>query len=121
MLFSLKAQRLVQLALCNTLLQPSPGMTDQLWDLRYKLLANLIDSLTADFQRLGRLSSQPPEQHAHPVIKSTLKLLGDLVKHMQSESSHTKKLLYSVIQVSVHTLITLFPHPCHTIPLQTNT
>ncbi|PNF22047.1 Exportin-6 [Cryptotermes secundus] len=104
-----EAQRLVQLALCNTLLQPSPGMTDQLWDLRYKLLANLIDSLTADFQRLGRLSSLPPEQHAHPVITSTLKLLGDLVKHMQSESSHTKKLLYSVIQGSVHQTLSVFP------------
>jgi hypothetical protein len=81
-------------------------MTDQMWDLRHKLLANLIDSLTADFQRLGRLSSQPPEQHTHPVIISTLKLLGDLVKHVQSDSSHTKKLLYSVIQVCDHTLIT---------------
>jgi hypothetical protein len=105
MLFCLKAQRLVQLALCNTLLQPSPGMADQLWDLRHKLLASLIESLTADFQRLGRLSSQAPDEHAHPIITSTLKLLGDLIKHMQSESSHTKRLLYSVIQVCVHTCV----------------
>jgi hypothetical protein len=68
------------------------------------------------------LSSQPPEQHAHPVITSTLKLLGDLVKHMQSESSHTKKLLYSVIQVCVHTLIGWLQYIMfHTIPMQTNT
>jgi len=105
MLFSVKAQRLVQLALCNTLLLPSPSMTDQLWDLRHKLLANLTDSLTADFQRLGCLSTQHSEQQGRAIITSTLKLLCDLVKHMQSESSHTKKLLYSVIQVCVHNWI----------------
>ena len=97
----MKAQRLVHLALCNTLLLPSPGMNDQLWDLRHKLLASLLGSLTSDFQRLG-CSTQPPEQQARPIITSTLKLLGDLVNHIQSESSHSKKLLYSVIQVSKH-------------------
>ncbi|PSN44667.1 hypothetical protein C0J52_15740 [Blattella germanica] len=100
-----EARRLVQLALCNTLLLPSPGMTDQLWDLRHKLLASLLDSLTSDFQRLGR--SVTPQ--AHPIIISTLKLLGDLVEHMQSESSQSKKLLYSVIQGNVHQTLSLFP------------
>lgn len=104
-----EAQRLVQLALCNTLLLPSPGMTDQLWDLRHKLLVNLIDSLTSDFRNLGHLSTQPPEQQAYPIITSTLKLLGDLVKHMQSENSHTKKLLHSVIQGNVHQTLSMFP------------
>ncbi|XP_021927529.1 exportin-6 isoform X3 [Zootermopsis nevadensis] len=103
-----EAQCLVQLALCNTLLLPSPGMTDQLWDVRHKLLANLTDSLTADFQRLGH-SAQTPEQQARPIITSTLRLLGDLVKHMQSESSHSKKLLYSVIQGSIHQTLSMFP------------
>lgn len=112
MLFFVKAQRLVQLALCNTLLLPSPGMTDQLWDVRHKLLVTLMNSLTSDFRNLGHLSTQPPEQQAYPIITSTLKFLGDLVKHMQSENSQTKKLLHSVIQVCIR-----YCHMLHSIPL----
>jgi hypothetical protein len=87
-------------------------MNDQLWDLRHKLLTNLIESLTADFRHLGHLSTQLPEQQAYPIITSTLKLLGDLIKHMQSENSHTKKLLHSVIQVCIR-----YCHMLHSIAL----
>jgi hypothetical protein len=111
MLFSVKAQHLVQLALCNALLLPSPGMTDQLWNLRQKQLAHLICALTYDLQRVARLSTQRPEQRACSIITPSLRLLGDLVKYVQSESSHSKKLLYSVIQVCVHSCIALWlPH-----------
>ena len=103
MFFSVKTQPLVQLALCNMLLLPSPGMTDQLWDLCHKLLVTLVDSSMSDFRNLGHLSTHPPEQQAYPIISLSLKLLGDLVKHMQSESSHTKKFPHSVIQVCIAT------------------
>ncbi|KAJ9592278.1 hypothetical protein L9F63_001174, partial [Diploptera punctata] len=103
-----EAQRLVHLALCNTLLLPSPGMNDQLWDLRHKLLTSLLGSLMSDFQRLG-CSSDLPSIQARSVIISTLKLLSDLVNHIQSESSHSKKLLYSVIQGNIHQTLSMFP------------
>nr|CAD7589242.1 unnamed protein product [Timema genevievae] len=92
--------RLVQRAMCNTLLLVWPGVSDQLWDQRHKLLTALLNSLVSDFRRLGaNPPPQIPESQVGPMITNTLRLLGDLVNITQEEGSASRKLLYSVIQV----------------------
>nr|CAD7394157.1 unnamed protein product [Timema cristinae] len=102
--------RLVQRAMCNTLLLVWPGVSDQLWDQRHKLLSALLDSLVSDFRRLGaNPPPQIPDSQVGPIITNTLRLLGDLVNITQEEGSASRKLLYSVIQANVHQSLAMFP------------
>nr|CAD7198069.1 unnamed protein product [Timema douglasi] len=102
--------RLVQRAMCNTLLLVWPGVSDQLWDQRHKLLSALLDSLVSDFRRLGaNPPPQIPDSQLGPMITNTLRLLGDLVNITQEEGSASRKLLYSVIQGNVHQSLAMFP------------
>nr|CAD7264735.1 unnamed protein product [Timema shepardi] len=102
--------RLVQRAMCNTLLLVWPGVSDQLWDQRHKLLSALLDSLVSDFRRLGAdPPPQIPDSQLGPMITNTLRLLGDLVNITQEEGSASRKLLYSVIQGNVHQSLAMFP------------
>ncbi|KAK7871791.1 hypothetical protein R5R35_014051 [Gryllus longicercus] len=107
-----ESQRLVKRALCCTLLLPCAGLADQGWDQRQKLLAALLESLTIDFRQLQHTSPVSP-QAACPVITSTLTLLNDLVTGMQSESSNTRQLLYSAIQMNIYQTLSMFPTYVH--------
>ena len=105
-------RRLLVRALTNVLLLHWPGLAEQRWDEREKHLTKFLRDLTGQFRQLhtdGFASNRSLQAQAQPVIKDSLRIIGDLVENVLNEITQTKTLCYNCVKEYLDIALWLFP------------
>ena len=106
-------RRLLVRALTNVLLLHWPGLAEQRWDEREKHLTKFLRDLTGQFRQVrttdGFASNRSLQAQAQPVIKDSLRIIGDLVENVLNEITQTKTLCYNCVKEYLDIALWLFP------------